>query len=60
MDHIQHMLDVCLEEVTGDAVFFIASLNDYYVKKGRLTPRQEDALREFYMRCDNHEELYDE
>lgn len=50
-DPIQFKIDYCLENVKGDAVSFIESLDEYYNERGELTEAQENALNKFFDRC---------
>lgn len=50
-DPIQFKLDYCMENVKGNAVGFIESLQEWYDEHGELTEAQEAALDKFFDRC---------
>jgi len=52
-EKIRAMLDLCLNEVEGDALEFIESLEEYFNKRGTLTDKQLKALEKFYGNCYN-------
>ena len=50
VDEIEDMLNVCLENVTSESgLEFIESLAEHYHKRGRLSEKQINALKKWYM-----------